>query len=97
VSFHVSRLGVPVLVHVSYYPRWHATGALGPYRVSPNLMAVVPTSHDVELSYEGSSALTAGLVITTLAVAAAVVALVFGVALRRRRAARLAAHTDEVS
>ncbi len=54
VSFHVSRVGVPVLVRVSYFPSWHATGALGPWRSEPNLMVVVPTSHDVTLSY-GSS------------------------------------------
>ena len=43
ISFHVSRIGVPVLVKISYFPRWHATGATGPYRVSPNLMVVIPT------------------------------------------------------
>ena len=51
ISFHVSRVGVPVLVKISYFPRWHATGASGPYRVSPNLMVVVPTSKDVALVY----------------------------------------------
>ena len=51
VSFHVGRLGVPVLVKVPYFPNWHATGALGPYEVSPNLMAVVPTAHHVTLEY----------------------------------------------
>jgi len=54
VSFHVSRVGVPVLVRVSYFPSWHATGALGPWRSEPNLMVVVPTSHDVTLSYGAS-------------------------------------------
>ncbi len=49
VSFHVSRIGVPVLVRVSYFPSWHATGAQGPWRAEPNLMVVVPTSHDVTL------------------------------------------------
>ncbi len=51
VSFNVGRLGAPVLVKVPYFPNWHATGALGPYEVSPNLMAVVPTAHHVTLSY----------------------------------------------
>ena len=37
------EIGVPVLVKISYFPRWHATGATGPYRVSPNLMVVIPT------------------------------------------------------
>ena len=51
VSFDVGRLGSPVLVKVPYFPNWQATGALGPYEVSPNLMAVVPTAHHVTLTY----------------------------------------------
>jgi len=51
VSFHVGRLGAPVLVKVPYFPNWHASGALGPYEISPNLMAVVPTAHHVTLTY----------------------------------------------
>jgi hypothetical protein len=51
ISFDVSRTGVPVVVTVSYFPNWQVSGASGPYRVSPNLMVVVPTSHHVSLSY----------------------------------------------
>ena len=40
-----------MLVKVPYFPNWHATGALGPYEVSPNLMAVVPTAHHVTFTY----------------------------------------------
>jgi hypothetical protein len=54
ISFHVSRVGVPVLVRESYFPSWHATGAQGPWRAEPNLMVVVPTSHDVTLDYGAS-------------------------------------------
>ena len=51
ISFHVSKIGTPVLVKISYFPRWHAIGATGPYRVSPNEMVVIPTSHNVSLVY----------------------------------------------
>lgn len=51
MSFDVGRLGSPVLVKVPYFPNWQVTGALGPYEVSPNLMAVVPTAHQVTLTY----------------------------------------------
>ena len=37
-----SRPGHPLLVKVSYHPRWRAEGADGPYLVSPALMMVVP-------------------------------------------------------
>ncbi|HTO00698.1 MAG TPA: hypothetical protein VL068_08485, partial [Microthrixaceae bacterium] len=51
VSFDVDRVGVPVLVKVSYFPNWKVDGAEGPYRVTPNFMAVVPTSKHVQLEY----------------------------------------------
>jgi hypothetical protein len=56
ISFDVGRLGSPVLVRIPYFPNWHAAGALGPYEVSPNLMAVVPTSHHVTLTYGTTTA-----------------------------------------
>jgi hypothetical protein len=51
VSFHVSRIGVPVLVKVSYFPNWQVQGASAIYRATPNLMVVVPTSKHVVLTY----------------------------------------------
>ena len=51
ISFDVTEVGVPVLVKASYFPNWQVSGADGPYRVSPNLMAVIPTDTHVELTY----------------------------------------------
>ncbi len=83
ISFHVSRVGVPMLVKISYYPRWHATGASGPYRVSPNLMVVVPTAKNVSLNYTTTPALTLGNVLSDLTVLAGFITIWF--AIRRRR------------
>jgi hypothetical protein len=47
----VSATGSPVLVRTSYFPNWEASGADGPYRVTPNFMVVVPTERHVELTY----------------------------------------------
>jgi hypothetical protein len=55
MSFHVDHVGVPVLVRTSYFPNWEATGAQGPWRVSPNLMVVIPTRNDVHLHYGRST------------------------------------------
>lgn len=66
ISFQVSRIGTPVLVKTSYFPNWQATGALGPYRVTPNLMVVVPTSHSVTLTYGTTTADDLGAVATIL-------------------------------
>ncbi|MEX0768264.1 MAG: hypothetical protein WD029_07320, partial [Microthrixaceae bacterium] len=51
IEFDVDKVGVPVLVKISYFPNWHADGATGPYRVSPNFMVVVPTEKHVSLGF----------------------------------------------
>ena len=51
ISFDVDRVGEPVLVKMSYFPNWRASGAEGPYRVAPNFMVVIPTDTHVELTY----------------------------------------------
>ena len=83
LTFDVSRVGVPMLVKISYYPRWHVTGATGPYRVSPNLMVVVPTSRHVSLNYTSTPALALGNILSDITTAAGFVILF--VILRRRR------------
>jgi hypothetical protein len=55
VSFTVDKVGVPVLVRVSYFPNWKVDGADGPYRAAPNMMVVVPTSNDVRLHYSSAT------------------------------------------
>jgi hypothetical protein len=95
ISFHVSRIGVPVLVKISYFPRWHATGATGPYRVSPNLMVVIPTSNNVSMVYGSTPLLTASNFITDLVALAGLVVLYFYIR-RRLRARRPVASDDFV-
>lgn len=56
ITFRVSRPGVPVVVRTSYYPNWEATGARGPWRLTPNLMVVVPTGDRVHLHFARSGA-----------------------------------------
>lgn len=75
ISFNVDRIGAPVLVRASYFPNWQVSGAEGPFRVSPNLMVVVPTESSVSLSYGrsavewiGWSATLIGLVLLVLVV-----------------------------
>jgi Phosphoglucomutase/phosphomannomutase, alpha/beta/alpha domain I len=51
ISFNVDRVGVPVVVRTSYFPNWSVSGATGVYRVTPNLMVVVPTADHVTLTY----------------------------------------------
>ncbi|HVX21535.1 MAG TPA: hypothetical protein VHB02_09315 [Acidimicrobiales bacterium] len=85
VSFHVSRVGVPVTVKVSYFPNWHAAGADGPWRSAPNLMVVVPTSHDVTLTYGATGANWLGYGCTVLGIVALVLLAAVPVAARRRR------------
>jgi hypothetical protein len=46
-----NRVGHPLLVKISFHPRWRAEGADGPYLVSPALMLVVPRQPTVRLLY----------------------------------------------
>ena len=55
ISFNVDKVGVPVLVKVSYFPNWKVSGASDVYRAAPNMMVVVPTSTTVRLAYEPST------------------------------------------
>ena len=55
VSFRVSKIGVPVLVKIPYFPNWKATGASRPVEVTPNDMVVTPTSTTVTLTYGTST------------------------------------------
>ena len=73
ISFNVSRVGVPVVVTISYFPNWQVSGAKGVYRVSPNLMVVVPTSHHVSMSYGNTPVDYEGWVLTLLALVGLVV------------------------
>jgi hypothetical protein len=86
ISFHVNRVGVPVVVKISYFPRWHVIGATGPYRASPNLMIVVPTSKNVSMYYGSTPANLWGDRISQLTALAGLVTI--AVVVRRRRRAR---------
>ena len=91
ISFHVDRIGTPVEVRVSYFPNWKATGAAGPWRTAPNLMVVVPTSHDVTLTYGRVAADYAGQLITLVSLVVVAVLGVLGWRAGRSRRARRAA------
>lgn len=69
VSFHVSRTGVPILVKMSYFPNWTVQGARDISRSTPNFMVVVPTSHDVHLTYSTTTAEWTGRILTLFGVA----------------------------
>jgi hypothetical protein len=72
VSFDVDRPGVPVMVKVSYFPNWTATGAQGPYRAAPNFMVVVPEGRHVELHYGWTGVDLGGIALTLLGLVAVV-------------------------
>ena len=91
ISFDVSRVGVPILVKVSYFPNWHASGATGPYRAAPNLMVVVPTSKHVELRYGRTTADWLGI-----AISAATVLFLGALFFKRRIGSARRAHSVEI-
>ncbi len=73
ISFDVDRPGTPVLVKASHFPNWRASGARGPWRVTPNLMVVLPTSSHVELRYATTGVDSVGWALTLLGLVTVVV------------------------
>ncbi|MDQ6927595.1 MAG: 6-pyruvoyl-tetrahydropterin synthase-related protein [Actinomycetota bacterium] len=71
ISFDVDRTGSPVLVKTSYFPNWRASGAEGPYRVTPNLMVVIPTSQHVSLNYAYTPVDISGWILTFIGIGGA--------------------------
>ena len=84
ISFDVGALRRPVLVKVSYFPNWHAQGAEGPWRATPNLMVVVPTRHHVVLTYGTTTVTEAGDAATLAGAVALLAMLVVWIAQKRR-------------
>jgi uncharacterized membrane protein len=72
ISFTVDKIGVPVLVKVSYFPNWKASGASEVYRAAPNMMVVIPTSKNVTLSYEATRLDSSAYVLTLIGIVMAV-------------------------
>ena len=64
ITITTNRVGHPLLVKVSYHPRWKAEGADGPYLVSPALMMIVPRQANVRLTYARTMADQLGLLLT---------------------------------
>jgi hypothetical protein len=83
ISFTTTAIGVPHLVKVSYFPNWEAQGAEGPWRATPSLMVVVPTSEEVVLEFEDTWAENGGKVASAVGLVALAGVGVWGV--RRRR------------
>ena len=42
------------IVKVSYFPNWKIENGLGPYRISPSFMAVIPHTNEVEIIFENT-------------------------------------------
>ncbi len=62
VRFSVDKVGVPVVIKMSYFPNFRVTGADGPYRLAPNMMVVIPRQRDVSLTYGWSGVDFTGIV-----------------------------------
>ena len=70
IRVETDRPGHPLLVKVSYHPRWRLEGGAGPFLVSPGLMLIVPTGREARLRYAARTLSDrAGLALALAAVA----------------------------
>ncbi len=89
IRIHTTRPGHPLLVKVSYHPRWRVEGADAVWLASPSFMLVVPTQADVRLVYDSTAVDTGSSILTGLSVLWLIVAGLWRVVPRQRK---LAAH-----
>jgi hypothetical protein len=74
IRFTTTKVGLPHLVKVSYFPNWRVKGAHALYPVSPHLMLVIPRQREVVITYGATcwgligKGLTAGTLLTLLLV-----------------------------
>jgi hypothetical protein len=73
IDFDVDRVGTPVLVKASYFPNWKVDGAQGPFRVTPNLMVVIPTARHVHLHYGNTGVEYVAYLLTLLGIGLVIV------------------------
>jgi hypothetical protein len=74
ISFRTEAVGLPHIIKISYFPNWTATGAEGPWRITPSLMVVVPTQNDVVIEFRDTWAETVGNGLTLVGLVALIVA-----------------------
>jgi hypothetical protein len=61
-----TKPGHPILVRISYHPRWHALTGEKVWIGGPTFMLVFPKGDRVELAFGGSGVITAGRIATML-------------------------------
>ncbi len=61
-----TRPGYPILVRISYHPRWHALTGEKIWIGGPTFMLVFPKGDRVELAFGGSPVVTAGQIATAI-------------------------------
>ena len=54
ITFQTEHLNKLHIVKVSYFPNWKIENGLGPYRISPSFMAVIPHTNEVEIIFENT-------------------------------------------
>ncbi len=87
LRFRVDRVGMPVLVRMSWSPGWRVSGATGMHRAAPNFFVVTPTANEVRITMGRTAPELAGHGLSAVGLAA-VGALVISDR-RRSRSARV--------
>ncbi|GAB5045772.1 6-pyruvoyl-tetrahydropterin synthase-related protein [Thermodesulfovibrio sp. TK110] len=52
IVFYTEGIGIPHIIKISYFPKWKAEGAKGPYLISPSFMVVIPEKNYVKIKWK---------------------------------------------
>ncbi|MBI4456133.1 MAG: tetratricopeptide repeat protein [Acidobacteria bacterium] len=94
IRIRSSCIGHPLLIKVTYHPRWKVKGAAKVYLATPGFMLIFPQSHDVELRFGWAGPNYLGIVSTWFGI----LLVTFNISFARARGRKLGeAKTDERS
>ncbi|KAB2966375.1 MAG: hypothetical protein F9K18_05715, partial [Thermoanaerobaculia bacterium] len=89
IVIRTSRPGHPLLVRVSYHPRWRSTGGERIHLASPGFMLLFPETREVTLEFGDPPLVRFGHLLTALGCAIVATAALRGVRRRPRRSAAM--------
>lgn len=66
IRIRTNRIGHPLLIRISYHPRWKVEGADAIYLASPSFMLIFPTNNEIRLTFGTTPTVWFGYLLTLI-------------------------------